>query len=655
MRKMLILGLVAVLSMGRPMIPFPIEEGALNRMVDLRMRPETEAVQLADGRKLYTEKFHVKLEVKSEQIPIRRISWSLQSLKGRQKEGQESGERLEIKKGELARFDREESEEGSVYRGDSEIEIEGAGEEDRVRLAAEIELITGQKILKNEEYELDFREPELAVSLRGEKKAIYAGPVEFHLLARDANLDREHLEVTLDKNPLSVEWKGEGEESRGRIRVSGDGRHRLELTGRDLAGHESRLVSETFIIDQTKPIFQMEGLSEGSHRGKVSGRIRVEDAHPDPRATRLRLVRQTREERSDLSREVQQTSEGELLFPEHIFSEDGRYTIEVSARDAAGNRSYLSRSFLVNRRGSAFQLEGDARELFDQTLRHLPDFLLREDNLDAMETGFPRLLLRQDGISRLLRPGDYRLDSDQDENGFWRHVYRIPRNLFETDGLYEIEVMTRDVSGNQGRFGEKEGLRFRLDRTKPVIYALSLEDGLRVDSDQYTVELVIRDNQEVRKIRCFLDKNEVPLRIEGNRYFLDLAGGSYEEIRLEAEDAAGNRSERVYRGIHVGKKNILERLTDLTRGKGKEGEEKGQRADDLTGKEEANTDGLMSAAGQSDLKKEDAFLGRGSQGKAGLKKTLPTGQYLILGGAFGALLAGGLIWGVLIRRARDKK
>lgn len=74
------------------------------------------------------------------------------------------------------------------------------GEEDRVRLAAEIELITGQKILKNEEYELDLREPELAVSLRGEKKAIYAGPVEFHLLARDANLDREHLEVTLDKN-----------------------------------------------------------------------------------------------------------------------------------------------------------------------------------------------------------------------------------------------------------------------------------------------------------------------------------------------------------------------------------------------------------------------------------------------------------------------
>ena len=119
MRKMLILGLVTVLSMGRPMIPFPIEEGALNRMVDLRMSPEVEAVQLADGRKIYAEKFHVKLEVKSEQIPIRRISWSLQSLTGRQKEGQESGEKLEIKKGELARFDREESEEGSVYKGDS--------------------------------------------------------------------------------------------------------------------------------------------------------------------------------------------------------------------------------------------------------------------------------------------------------------------------------------------------------------------------------------------------------------------------------------------------------------------------------------------------------------------------------------------------------
>ena len=39
MRKMLILGLVTVLSMGRPMIPFPIEEGALNRMVDMRMSP----------------------------------------------------------------------------------------------------------------------------------------------------------------------------------------------------------------------------------------------------------------------------------------------------------------------------------------------------------------------------------------------------------------------------------------------------------------------------------------------------------------------------------------------------------------------------------------------------------------------------------------
>lgn len=657
MRKILILGLVAALSVGKPMIPFPIEEGALNRMVDLQLKPAAEAVQVADGRRLYAEKFHVKLEAKSQQIPIRRISWSLRSLSEMKREGQEPGEGLEIRKGELEHFDREESEEGAAYRGNSEIEIEGAGEEDRVDLTAEIELITGQKIHKREEYELDFRGPDLAAKLQGERKAIYAEPVAFKLFARDANLSEKGLEVTLDGQPLSVEWKRRGQQIEGKIWVREDGSHQLKLTGQDQAGHVSQLASETFTIDQTKPTFQLEGLSEGSHRGSVSGRIRVADAHPDPKALRLQLIRQTREGRSDLSGEVQQTSEGDLFFSEHIFSEDGRYSINISTRDAAGNRSHLSRSLLVNRRGSVFHTEGAGMPLSDQTLRQLPEFVLREENLNAMATGFPKLLLRQDGISRLLRSEDYQMESMQDAKGFWSHIYRIPRKLFETDGRYEMQILTRDLAGNQSRFGEEGELRFRMDRTKPVIHAISMKDGLRVDSDRYTEEFVIRDNQALREVRCFLDGREISLRAEGNRYYLDLDQGNYEEIRLEAEDAAGNRSEKIFRGIRVEKKNILERLRDLAgKEKRREDKEVGRPADDRTGdkRETANPDRLASA-GNKKSKKQDVLGTQGPQVKEGQKQLLQTEANLVQGLALGVLLAGGLIFGILIRRARHKR
>lgn len=381
------------------------------------------------------------------------------------------------------------------------------------------------------------------------------------------------------------------------------------------------------------------------------------DAHPDPKALRLQLIRQTREGRSDLSGEVQQTSEGDLFFSEHIFSEDGRYSINISTRDAAGNRSHLSRSLLVNRRGSVFHTEGAGMPLSDQTLRQLPEFVLREENLNAMATGFPKLLLRQDGISRLLRSEDYQMESMQDAKGFWSHIYRIPRKLFETDGRYEMQILTRDLAGNQSRFGEEGELRFRMDRTKPVIHAISMKDGLRVDSDRYTEEFVIRDNQALREVRCFLDGREISLRAEGNRYYLDLDQGNYEEIRLEAEDAAGNRSEKIFRGIRVEKKNILERLRDLAgKEKRREDKEVGRPADDRTGdkRETANPDRLASA-GNKKSKKQDVLGTQGPQVKEGQKQLLQTEANLVQGLALGVLLAGGLIFGILIRRARHKR
>ena len=232
---------------------------------------------------------------------------------------------------------------------------------------------------------------------------------------------------------------------------------------------------------------------------------------------------------------------------EHTKQVDDIYTLTVTLTDLAGNDATRSFTFSVNRFGSTYDLT-DLAELNGKFIQSEEDIIFEEINVDALNQDTIRIVMTKNGTPVDLVEGtDYTVEVTGG-NGQWS-VYRyiINRSLFADDGRYTISVYSVDSAGNINENideAKQPEIPFGADKTAPVTVPLDLDNGAQYPVQVKDTTVEIRDNLVLETVTIYLNDQAVEYQENEESYQFSIPEtNSLQDVRIVAEDAAGNRQE----------------------------------------------------------------------------------------------------------------
>ena len=296
---------------------------------------------------------------------------------------------------------------------------------------------------------------------------------------------------------------------------------------------------------------------------------------------------------------------------------DGLYTVEITAKDFAGNTVSLNPDlvFSLNRFGSTFTTsdsftlnflatgeDGNAyhnsvdSKLMIQEIN--PNMVWR--NSSKQEQGSVLTVAVNGTSTQLVEGTDYKMSVSKEGAGsstWYVYTYEIEPAAFRkgdafVDGRYTILIYGEDEAGNkntnesnafgnlqkdsQGAYSGK--IEFTLDTTPPIISTTGIESRKTYNEAFRRLDIFLSDNTPV-EIVVYLNNQVVPLSessvgLAENTAWLvwDSAAGSYvlnvpeqttifggQDIRIVTTDAAGNVSEQSIESFYIST-NLFVRL-----------------------------------------------------------------------------------------------
>ncbi len=137
-----------------------------------------------------------------------------------------------------------------------------------------------------------------------------------------------------------------------------------------------------------------------------------------------------------------------------LYYSDGIYKMSVTIRDMAGNSTTQEATFAVNRHGS-FYVYGEALANLVAKQFAQSDFVdeqtgawtIQEYNASPVEPDSVQVQVYRDNalVTSFAPEIAGGLDS---ETGLYRYVYELDRSAFAQDGLYKVQVRSKDEAGN---------------------------------------------------------------------------------------------------------------------------------------------------------------------------------------------------------------
>lgn len=246
----------------------------------------------------------------------------------------------------------------------------------------------------------------------------------------DAHSEVAHAQVRIDEGP----WQSLALNADGRwnLIVSGlaDGPHSFVIRARDAWGNESHSAPAPFDVDAMAPIVTITGIAEGALTNQiVTPTIAIADDHLDAANTTLRL-------------------DGQPYVSATPIAQDGAHTIAVIARDTAGNTTYASRRFTIDRTPPALAIASPA------------------DNSTVTQSAVDVDADSEPGARVALTAGVYQAERVADANGR-AHFAAVPL----VAGDNRIEAVALDAAGNTSN-PRAVTVRFDANPTQPLVGTL---------------------------------------------------------------------------------------------------------------------------------------------------------------------------------------
>lgn len=260
--------------------------------------------------------------------------------------------------------------------------------------------------------------------------------------------------------------------NRAVLDLSEEGTYRIAGSVTDLAGNETVLQrTRAFIIDRTPPEIDVEGVKDQSANAQpVRIRVRVRDRHATETGLRC-FIQKDGGKRESAAYALTRTGDGWLCELDPVI-DDGFYHIEMTAFDAAGNRTVTGRTFSVNCRGTVFEFEQAelCRNWISEEIR--PSFLIHDvDTVTILS-----------------------VTVNGEECAYHYEGNRLTlSDALRVDGVYRIGIETVDAAKHVSSMEEAE---IRIDRTAPALTVLGVKDGA-VRKAPVTIHLIPDDPDAV--------------------------------------------------------------------------------------------------------------------------------------------------------------
>lgn len=230
----------------------------------------------------------------------------------------------------------------------------------------------------------------------------------------------------------------------------GEGQIQVRIRATDFAGNSSPWESVRLEIDKTAPIIQIQGVQNtGAYAKAVTPVIKVSDSSFSLADFQYSL-KGARSGWLDpsLMSDVVLTKSGIAVTMNHFPNEtDDVYTLSVQAEDQAGNRSEKEVVFAMDQGGSSYIFSDATKELVQEYYTQEPvELVLSEINTSPISYA---ITVSKDGVPRDLREDkDYRVEVRGGDGDWLIYTYHIFASNFEEEGVYHVDVMSRDQASN---------------------------------------------------------------------------------------------------------------------------------------------------------------------------------------------------------------
>lgn len=368
--------------------------------------------------------------------------------------------------------------------------------------------------------------------------------------------------------PSISSFQSEGDVHKASIEFAEDGTYSFEIAYSDKAGNEAEVMkAESFSIDKTEPELFFQGVEDkGAYKEDVSPVIVCRDENLDVSTLKAQVNMVTQDnsviEVQEVLGETETTGDTCMMTlnnPEHVRENDGIYVVTASVLDLAGNTHEETIVYSVNRFGSVYTLQEEAKRVAGSYVKSSQAISIVETNADEISAGDVKVKLTKNGQAAQLTEGKDYTRTENVSDGSWKqYTYTISEDNFKEDGIYMVSISTKDRAGNynENASGEEESaeLWFGVDKTSPVIVPLNFQPKQSYNLTGLEAEMEVQDNLKLAGVKVYVNNEEVELKQdeEQEHYTFNLPESTQEQnIRIVASDAAGNEMVREVNGIYI--------------------------------------------------------------------------------------------------------
>ena len=419
------------------------------------------------------------------------------------------------------------------------------------------------------EFTIDLTDPVITVSYDSQSdNGYYDDTRTATITINEHNFNADDVNITIVATddsvaidaPSASQWSTRGDVHTATIVYSSDAKYTFSIAYTDDAGNEAQgIENEVFYVDKTAPELSISGVeNQSANSGEVAPIIEFADTNIDFDSVEITLSGANRGDNLELIGDYSDIHNGQIFNFEN-FAEteenDDIYTLSVSLSDYAGNTSEATITFSVNRFGSTYALSEGTKNLIGSYVTDPEDIVITEVNANELSE-ITVTLFKNNSTLELVEGEDYSVSFEGGDGQWYKYTYTIFAENFTDDGVYRINVHSKDKAGNvaENTLDTKATeISFGVDKTPPNVVVANTESGETYAKESHTVLMNIDDNLKLASVTVYLDGEEYAvwtgaeleaIVAENGEFSFEVSGDSTKahNVEIVSLDSAGNET-----------------------------------------------------------------------------------------------------------------
>ena len=345
------------------------------------------------------------------------------------------------------------------------------------------------------------------------------------------------------KYNVPFSFKSNAVNSTNTLNATETGTYHITVSAVDEAGNKSKTKSITFTVDKEKPVITINVKANNGSTDAAAPEVVVkEDYMANKNIGIVKSFGDSSKEPSFSDSFTEQGGSRKYQGMPKKKAYDGVYTVKATVTDKAGNSATLSKTFTVNRFGSLFVVKEAPSKKYQKSINK--DIVIEEMNVGGINEYKAEVTLDDQTTEAS--------NVTVSKTGYTT-LYTVPKENFEKEGVYRVNLVTRDAEGNTSESKKaKDGdIWFAVDKTAPIISYSGVESNHIYKKNSMKLYVNSRDtiSKSVTEVRAngeVLDSHK-----DENGTYVKLTKGINQKIEITATDKAGNEASKVLTDVTV--------------------------------------------------------------------------------------------------------